>query len=146
MEFSDLKTSAARRDIPLTPELKALLYAQMRATLFQSKEGWLFPSSGGLPDMAAVESCFKRCLTATTVYKRGGHNHLKKLSVIMPPVRFSLYDFRHTFATKMAEKGMGAKMLQYLMGHADISTTLSYYIGLTDAMREEAIEMMVKII
>ena len=124
MDFFDLKTSTARRDVPLTPQLRALLYAQMRATRFQSKEGWLFPSSGGLPDMAAVESCFKRCLTATTVYKRGGHNHLKKLSVITPPVRFFLYDFRHTFATKMAEKGMAAKMLQNLMGHEDIATTL----------------------
>lgn len=146
MEFSDLKTSAARRDIPLTPELKALLYAQRRATLFQTKESWLFPSGGGPPAMVAVESCFKRCLKATTVYKRGGHNHLKKLSVITPPIRFSLYDFRHTFATKMAERGMGAKILQYLMGHEDIATTLSYYIGVTDAMREEAIEMMAKII
>lgn len=145
-EFSDLKPSTARRDIPLTPEMASLLYEQRRMTLFQTKEGLLFPSGGGAPSMKSVESCFKRCLKATTVYKRGGHNHLKKLSVITPPVRFSLYDFRHTFATKMAEQGMGAKMLQTLMGHADISTTLSYYIGVTDAMREEAVEMMAKII
>lgn len=146
LEFSDLKTSAARRDIPLTPDLKALLYAQRRATLFQTKEGWLFPSGGGPPAMVAVESCFKRCLKATTVYKRGGRNGLKKLSVITPPVRFSLYDFRHTFATKMAEKGMGAKILQYLMGHADIATTLNYYIGITPTMKEEAALMMAEII
>lgn len=145
-EFSDLKTSTARRDIPLTPEMASLLYEQRRMTLFQTKEGWLFPSGGGTPSMKSVESCFRRCLKATTVYKRGGHNHLKKLKVITPPVHLSLYDFRHTFATKMAEQGMGAKMLQTLMGHADISTTLSYYIGVTDAMREEAMEMMAEII
>ncbi|WP_172634705.1 tyrosine-type recombinase/integrase [Kallipyga massiliensis] len=145
-EFSDLKPSTARRDIPLTPEMASLLYEQRRMTLFQTKKGLLFPSGGGAPYMKSVESCFKRCLKATTVYKRGGHNHLKKLSVITPPVRFSLYDFRHTFATKMAEKGMGAKILQYLMGHADIATTLSYYVGITPTMKEEAALMMAEII
>jgi len=34
---------------------------------------------------------------------------------------------RHTFCTKMYDKGIGVKTLQYIMGHAKISTTLNIY-------------------
>nr|WP_304263733.1 hypothetical protein [Kallipyga massiliensis] len=51
-----------------------------------------------------------------------------------------------TVWTKMAERGMGAKILQYLMGHKDIATTLSYYVGITPSMKEEAALMMPEII
>lgn len=35
--------------------------------------------------------------------------------------------FRHTFCTRMIEKGIDVKTLQYIMGHADIKTTLDIY-------------------
>jgi site-specific recombinase XerD len=34
---------------------------------------------------------------------------------------------RHTFCSNMAKSGMNPKMLQYIMGHADISVTLNTY-------------------
>ena len=145
-EMSGLKTGTSRRDIPLTAALKSLLMEQAEKVAFLSREGWLFPSGDGAPSMSALKSCFTRCLKGTAVYRRGGHNRLKKLGILTPAVSFSLYDFRHTFATKMAEKGMGAKMLQTLMGHSDISTTLSYYIGVTQKMKKEAVKMMEEII
>lgn len=36
-------------------------------------------------------------------------------------------DCRHTFCTNMVKAGLTPKTLQYLMGHADIATTLGYY-------------------
>ena len=33
----------------------------------------------------------------------------------------------HTGCTRMAEAGMDPKVLQYVMGHADISVTMSIY-------------------
>ena len=35
--------------------------------------------------------------------------------------------FRHTFCTKMAMSGMNPKVLQYIMGHGDISVTMNTY-------------------
>ena len=67
---------------------------------------------------------------------------IRDRSVTTPPVAFSLYDFRHTFATRMASKGMNPKTLQYIMGHSDISTTLRYYVGITDEMMEDAKQIM----
>nr|WP_308624608.1 site-specific integrase [uncultured Eisenbergiella sp.] len=45
---------------------------------------------------------------------------------------------RHTYCTNMARKGIAPKTLQYLMGHADIATTLNVYthIYYEDAEKE----------
>lgn len=50
---------------------------------------------------------------------------------------------RHTFCTKMIEKGIDPKTLQYLMGHANISITLDRY---THKSNDKAIEAMKNII
>ena len=45
---------------------------------------------------------------------------------------------RHTYCSNMAKSGMNPKVLQYLMGHSDISVTLNTYIHLKlDDAREE---------
>ena len=46
---------------------------------------------------------------------------------------------RHTFCTKMIDKGIDPKTLQYLMGHANVSITLDRY---THKSNEKAIETM----
>lgn len=45
---------------------------------------------------------------------------------------------RHTYCSNMAKSGMNPKVLQYLMGHSDISVTLNTYTHLKlDDAREE---------
>lgn len=39
----------------------------------------------------------------------------------------SVYRCRHTFCSNMAKSGMNPKMLQYIMGHSDISVTMNTY-------------------
>ena len=46
---------------------------------------------------------------------------------------------RHTCRTNFAKRGMNAKVLQYIMGHADVSVTLDTY---THIKAEDAIEEM----
>ena len=45
---------------------------------------------------------------------------------------------RHTFCSNMAKKGMNPKLLQYIMGHSDISVTLNTYthVQIEDAEKE----------
>ncbi len=45
---------------------------------------------------------------------------------------------RHTYCSNMARSGMNPKVLQYLMGHSDISVTLNTYthLNLDDAIEE----------
>jgi integrase len=140
--YSPLKTKAAKRDIPLTTDLKCFLLDQRERYAFVTKEGWLFPAANKKPSMNALQCAFKHILKQTAEWKKGGKTNQKKIAIIRPPVKCSLYDFRHTFATKMAEAGMHQTALQAIMGHTDISITLKYYIGVTDNMMEQARTLM----
>jgi integrase len=54
------------------------------------------------------------------------------------PKDVCLYDLRHTFGTLWVESGEDAKLLQVILGHARISTTLDRYVHPSDRAREEA--------
>lgn len=41
--------------------------------------------------------------------------------------RFSAHVLRHTFCTRMASNGMDVKVLQEIMGHANIQVTMQVY-------------------
>ena len=66
-----------------------------------------------------------------------------KLHPDKPLPHITPHVFRHTFCTKMANKGMDVKHLQYIMGHSDVSVTLNVY---THANYDLAAEQMLEII
>ena len=43
-----------------------------------------------------------------------------------------MYALRHTYATRTIESGMQPKVLQKLLGHASIQTTMDKYVHVTD--------------
>lgn len=53
--------------------------------------------------------------------------------VLLP--RFSCHSLRHTFTTRLVESGVNIKVVQDVLGHKDIATTLDIY---TDVTRELA--------
>ena len=56
----------------------------------------------------------------------------------VPLPKITLHVCRHTYCSNMAKSGMNPKVLQYLMGHSDISVTLNTYTHLKlDDAREE---------
>jgi len=116
-----MKTPAARRDFPIFPNLQKVLDDQISKCPANCM--WLYPAGKGKPSLNAIILSFKRIRANTAVLNREG-------KVVIPPVTFSLYDFRHTFATKASES-LPPKTLQYLMGHKDINVTMRYYVGIT---------------
>jgi integrase len=54
----------------------------------------------------------------------------------LPHIRF--YDLRHTFATLLLGKGVHAKFVQELLGHATISITLDTYSHVLPGMGDAA--------
>ena len=56
--------------------------------------------------------------------------------VILPV--FSCHIFRHTFCTRFCEQEDNLKVIQSIMGHADIETTMDIYAEITDMRKKEA--------
>lgn len=56
---------------------------------------------------------------------------------------FSPHVLRHTFCTRMAEKGMDVRVLQKIMGHSDINITISVYEHTNNSLLLEELNRIV---
>lgn len=65
--------------------------------------------------------------------------HLYKLCDEAGIKRFCMHALRHTYATRAIESGMQPKVLQKLLGHKSIKTTMDRYVHVTDDSMTSAI-------
>lgn len=65
--------------------------------------------------------------------------HLYKLCDEAGIKRFCMHALRHTYATRAIERGMQPKVLQKLLGHASIKTTMDRYVHVTDDSMAKAV-------
>ena len=63
----------------------------------------------------------------------------EKREPIMLPY-FSCHTFRHTFCTRFCENETNIKVIQAVMGHSDIKTTMDIYAEVTEAKKKESME------
>ena len=116
--ISTPKTEDSTRTIPIIPsvlELLKQLKKQTRAanTSVSLKNAFVFPGKAGLfvpRDPNAVTKRVKRFM------KRSGFPDL------------SPHDLRHSCATLLLGQGADIKSVQEILGHADASTTLNFYV------------------
>lgn len=67
---------------------------------------------------------------------------LEKYGVDSNPVllpHFSCHILRHTFATRLCESGINIKVIQSVLGHSDVSTTMNIYVDVTNALKKKEI-------
>ena len=58
----------------------------------------------------------------------------------LPRIRF--HDLRHSFCTNAAEAGVRPEVLQKMVGHSNITTTLGYYVHVRDEAKRSASEVV----
>jgi len=123
------KTATSRRTVPLRAEVAAELEAwhqrQQRRAVdgFDNVHGLIFTTRSGRPvDQRNVARAFHRARTAAGV----DHGSLKT--------------FRSTVATQLAEAGLHPSKTQAFLGHAHVTTTLTYYTAVTDV--DEAADLL----
>lgn len=59
-------------------------------------------------------------------------------AVLLP--RFSCHILRHTFTTRMCEARVNVKVMQEVLGHKDISTTMNIYADVTKELQTNEFE------
>lgn len=55
--------------------------------------------------------------------------------ILLP--KFSCHSLGHTFTTRLCESGVNIKVIQDVLGHADISTTMNIYADVTKDLKEK---------
>ena len=121
------KTAAARRVLPMTPRVRAVLEAQWEKTN-QPEEGWVFtaPTKSGHVEKSTLKKQHKGVFK--TLNEEAEKNDEK-------PVRpFVLYDLRHTFLTRLGESGCDVWTLARIAGHSNIKQSSRYVHPSDDAV------------
>jgi integrase len=113
------KTAAARRVLPMTPRVRAVLEARWNVAE-RPLEGWLWPAptASGHIDHSSLKK--QHAKTFRTV------NAAAKKNNTAPMTPFVLYSFRHTFLTRLGQSGCDAWTLARIAGHSSISISSRY--------------------
>lgn len=116
------KTYAGTREIPFDEELKQVLINSI-SNAENNEFGLIFSVEGKIIRPSTMNNTFKKVCKRLDF--KGSYN---------------FHMLRHTFATRCIESGMPAHVLQKLLGHANVSTTIDTYTSIFDKYKKEEFE------
>lgn len=145
------KTQAGIRDIPMVDVVYQVFRDEYES---QSKEGFcisevdgmtnfIFTNRFGMPhNPAAINRAIKRIVDAHNSEEEVKAKKEKREPVMIP--KFSCHICRHTFASRFCENETNIKIIQAVMGHADVSTTMNIYAEVNNAVTSSALNDLSK--
>lgn len=148
---SEPKTEAGNREIPMMKPVYDILKEELER---QEEEGFCVENVDGMTNFifmnrfgaphnpAAVNRAIKRIVDAHNAEEEVLAKKAKREPVIIP--RFSCHIFRHTFASRFCENETNIKVIQEVMGHADVSTTMNIYAEANREVTRESLEKLAK--
>lgn len=137
-EITPPKTKAGVRTIPMINSVREALEAEKsyqqekgikyRIRIDGNRDFIFLNMNGSVHNQGTVNRAIKRIVRDYNdeVISSG---LLQKDQVLLP--YFSCHCFRHTFATRMIEAGVNLKVVQTVLGHTDITTTMNIYADVT---------------
>lgn len=153
MHAHSTKTAAGVRYIPMVRKVKAafeLLKEEDEeiAGADQEIDGYsdfVFRNRyGKVPNPASINRAIKRIIGHYNSEEELKAAREKREPELLPD--FSCHYLRHTFCTRLCERETNLKVVQYLMGHADIQTTMNTYTEATARRNLEAVESLDEVI
>lgn len=141
------KTEAGIRTIPLLDSVRDaldILREEEEANggneqVIDGFSGFIFQNRyGTMPNPASVNRAIKRILNSYNAEEQLNAAKEGREPVLLPD--FSCHHLRHTFATRLCEVEGNLKVIQSIMGHKNIETTMDIYAEATDRKKEEAFE------
>ncbi len=151
-EVSLPKTEAGIRTIPMLDEvyeafLEEKKYQEEGEGLCQVElngmTGFIFQNRfGELHNPAAINRAIKRIVENHNAEEIVSAERQKRRAIVIP--NFSCHILRHTFCTRFCENETNIKVIQSVMGHADIQTTYDIYAEVTDLKKKQSFEELSK--
>lgn len=139
--FTDLKTDAGNRYLPMSDEVYAALVRvvsrrkkNQMAYLIDGRNDLLFIRKNGTPRRP---QCYQKHLQNI----QNAYNRTTGSSLVVTP-----HVLRHTFCTNMMRAGIDVKVRQYLMGHTSVDMTVNTYTHATWEDAEHAFQSQRKAI
>ena len=141
------KTATSYRTIPLTDTAYQLLRKcydersnrKESETLSQILE-YVDRRTGEKNYLVMRDLVFVNFRTGEPAKNSSYDTHLYKLCDEAKIKRFCIHALRHTYATRAIECGMQPKVLQRLLGHSSIKTTMDRYVHVTDDSLTKAVQ------
>ncbi|MCD7981919.1 MAG: site-specific integrase [Clostridiales bacterium] len=147
MHITTPKTSAGCRTVPMLDEVrKALLQEKQRqmrdggcTTEIDGYSGFIFTNrSGYVHNPSTINRAIQRIYTAYNDQETAAAKREHREPVLIR--HFSVHNLRHTFCTRFCENETNIKIIQEIMGHSDISTTMNIYAEATESKKQESFD------
>ena len=145
MHITTPKTESGKRIVPMFEAVrKALLQEkkqQMKqgfnSTIIDGYSGFIFTNRCGyVHNPQTINRAIKRIYTACNEQEVEQAKKEHRQPILIP--HFSVHNLRHTFCTRFCENETDLKIIQEIMGHSDITTTMNIYNEATKERKQES--------
>lgn len=145
------KTKAGVRNIPMIDQVYRALQEEY---LIQKEKGFPTPIIDGMTGFIFVNEegnlrspqAINRAIATVTKWcnkeEEQKAQEEKREPIIIP--HFSCHVFRHTFCTRFCENETNIKVIQEIMGHANISITMDIYAKATEEKKKQSLDELSK--
>lgn len=149
MHITTPKTSAGCRTVPMLEEVRQALLTEKKR---QWREGgttapavvdgytdFVFTNKNGyVHNPQTINRAIERIRLACNAEEKARAKKEKRKPVVIR--HFSVHNLRHTFCTRFCENETNIKVIQEIMGHSDISTTMNVYAEATESKKKESFD------
>lgn len=141
------KTDAGIRVLPMMNQVYEALSEEYNRQLEEGfadavvdgMSGFIFTNRfGTIHNPAAVNRAIKRIYEAYNAEEIVNAKKENREAILIP--HFSCHHFRHTFCTRFCENETNVKVIQSIMGHASIETTMDIYAEVTEMTKKKALD------
>lgn len=99
-----------------------------------------FQYARNVPNPQSVNRAIKRIIADYNATEEVAAKKQHREAVLLPD--FSAHHLRHTFCTRLCENETNLKVIQSVMGHKDIQTTMDVYAEATEQKKQESFERL----
>ncbi len=149
LRVSTPKTEAGTRTIPMLDavfDAFQMLHEEQKETGFNESvidgmTGFVFCDRfRNVPTPSSVNRAIKRIVNTYNNEEILEAARQKREPLLLP--EFSCHQLRHTFCTRLCENKTNLKVIQSVMGHRDIATTMDIYAEATDTKKRESFDQL----